>query len=302
MEKVGLVTITYNSEKVLQGFLNSVFIQTHDLFVLYVIDNNSEDKTLEMLAAYDDHRIKMIRNTQNIGVAAANNQGIKLALNDGCDQVLILNNDIEFSKELIQKMLQVQKDQKCSLVAPKIMYYDNPQYIWYAGSKFDKKKGYLPLHRGLKEKDNGQYDGVEKSEYAPTCCLLVQKDVFEDVGFMDERYFVYFDDTDFLYRVFIQGKHTLSYFSDSNVYHKIGSLSKSLQTHRGKEYRGDFFLQQNTRNHVFFLKKIGTVYAWLFIYFLFFKNNIRFIINPNIKKDFKTWILINKSYFQGLMM
>ena len=72
-----------------------------------------------------------------------------------------------------------------------MMFYDNKNLIWYAGSWFIKSKGFLPLHRGMGEIDKGQYDKIKKIEYAPTCCLLAKKEIFEDIGFMDENYFVY---------------------------------------------------------------------------------------------------------------
>ena len=184
-------------------------------------------------------------------------KGIELALKDNCTQVLIINNDVEFEKQLFEKMLQIQKDKNCSLVVPKMMYFDTPDYIWYAGSSFIKKKGFLPFHKGIKQKDISQFDGVYQVEYAPTCCLLVKKEVFQDVGMMDEKYFVYFDDTDFSYRVLIDGRHKLFYFSDTKFYHKVGSLTKSVEKEKKREYRGDFFIKQNTRNHIYFLKKIG---------------------------------------------
>ena len=119
---------------------------------------------------------------------------------------------------------------------------------------------------------------------------------------MDEKYFVYFDDTDFSYRVLKDGRHKLFFFSDTKFYHKVGSLTKSVEKEKKREYRGDFFIKQNTKNHIYFLKKIGSIYAYFFILFLFFKNNLRFIINPNFRKNFHTWKLINKSYFEGLIM
>ena len=302
MEKIGLVTITYNSADVIRDFLESTFSQTFQNFIIYIIDNNSQDNTLEILKENTDSRIELVKNKENVGVAKANNQGIELALKDNCTQVLIINNDVEFEKQLFEKMLQVQKDKNCSLVVPKMMYFDNPDDIWYAGSKFIKKKGFLPIHKGIRQKDSTQFDGVYPVEYAPTCCLLVKKEVFQDVGMMDEKYFVYFDDTDFSYRVLKNGKHKLFYFSDTKFYHKVGSLTKSVEKEKKREYRGDFFIKQNTRNHIYFLKKIGGVYAYLFILFLFFKNNIRFIVNPNFRKNFHTWKLINKSYFEGLRM
>jgi GT2 family glycosyltransferase len=302
MDKIGLVTITYNSADVLKGFLDSTFKQTFQNFVIYIIDNNSQDNTISILEKYQDERIVLIKNLENVGVAKANNQGIKLALNQDCSQVLIINNDIEFEDQLFDKMLNIQHENNCSLVAPKMMYFDNPDHIWYAGSDFIKSKGLLPIHKGMRQKDGGEFDGIFQVEYAPTCCLLVKKQVFADVGFMDEKYFVYFDDTDFLYRVLIDDRHRLFYFSDVNFYHKVGSLTKSVDKDKKKEYRSDFFIKQNTRNHVYFLKKIGGFYSYLFILFLFFKNNIRVFTNSKFRLNFYTFKLINKSYFEGLKM
>lgn len=302
MEKIGFVTVTYNSASVLKDFLDSSINQTFTNFIIYIIDNNSKDNTLDIINQYRDSRIRVVKNDNNVGVAKANNQGIKLALKERCSQVLIINNDVNFEKTLLEKMLNIQDEYNCSLVSPKIMYFDNPDYIWYAGSIFIKSKGFLPIHKGNKQKDIGQFEGVYQVEYAPTCCILIKKEVFEDIGLMDEKYFVYFDDTDFLYRVLQDRRHKLFYFSDIKFFHKLGTLTKSFFKKDNREYRSDFFIKQNIRNHVYFLKKIGTIYAYFFICFLFFKYNLRFIINRDIKKNFKTWALVNKSYFQGIVM
>jgi GT2 family glycosyltransferase len=302
LDKIGLVTITYNSADVLQSFLDCVWQQTHNNLVLYVIDNASQDSTCSILEKENDSRLQIINNSTNFGVAKANNQGIESAIADACDQVLIINNDVEFETTLIEKLLQIQAEKSCSLVTPKMMYFDNPYHIWYAGSWFIKKKGYLPLHRGMKQLDEGQYDEIVEVEYAPTCCLLAKKKVFQDIGLMDEKYFVYFDDTDFSYRVWKDRRHKIFYYPDIKFYHKVGSLTKSFNKEEGKIFRGDFFIQQNTKNHIYFLKKIGGLFAYAFIAWLFFKNNIKFIVNPQIRKNFKTWLLINKSYFEGVRM
>ena len=139
-------------------------------------------------------------------------------------------------------------------------------------------------------------------EYASTCCLLIKKEVFDDVGIMDEKFFVYFDDTDFSYRVWKDRRHKMFYYPDVKFYHKVGSLTNSFNKKGDKIFRGDFFIQQNTKNHIYFLKKIGGFFAYAFIVWLFFKNNTRFIVNPQIRKNFKTWLLINKSYFEGVRM
>lgn len=299
MEKIGVVTVTYNSDKVLQPFLSDLFAQSFHNFNLYVIDNASEDKTLKILDDLNDNRVNQIRNHSNIGVAAANNIGIKKALEDKCSHILILNNDIEFPNSLFKDMLVSIKKENCSMMTPKIMYHSNKDIIWYAGGGFKKSNGYLPYHTGFNENiKNNNYQSLYV-DYASTCCLLIKKDVFETIGYMDEKYFVYFDDTDFLFRVKKEGVHKIYYDSQITLFHKVGSLTKSLTKEFERSYRTHFFLKQNIRNHIYFLRKIGSVYSYLFCFFLFFKNNLRFLFSSRIKKDFSTFLIINKSYFQG---
>ena len=140
MGKIGLVTITYNSRKVISAFLNCVLKQTYDNFNLYIIDNCSSDNTLQVLEKENISRLKLIINTENFGVAKANNQGIIQAFKDGCSKVLIINNDVEFEKDLIKKLIEFQNQKKCSLVVPKMMYYSDPKYIWYGGGWFKRKE------------------------------------------------------------------------------------------------------------------------------------------------------------------
>jgi len=300
MEKVGVVTVTYNSEDVFHAFLRDVASQKHTNFILYIIDNASNDSTLEILSRFKDIRIKLIKNSNNKGVAVANNQGIREAIKDNCSQILLLNNDIEFPESLFNDLLLEQKQRQCSMVVPKIMYFDKKDVIWYAGGNFNKNRGYLPFHKGFNEVDSGQFDQPIQVDYASTCCLLLKQEVFDDIGYMDEKFFVYFDDTDFLFRVLQNGKHKLWFCPQVAIFHKVGSLSRSFVKNQKKRlFRGDFFLKQNIKNHIYFLRKVGGVYSYLFCVYLLFRNNMRFLFSPRIKKNLSTWYLINSSYFQG---
>jgi len=303
MEKIGLVTVTYNSGNVLQPFLDDLLVQSFQNFILYVIDNASQDTTLNILDNLNDNRVNQTRNQSNLGVAAANNIGISKALADECSHILILNNDIEFPSSLLEDMLSSIKINNCSLLAPKIMHHSDKNIIWYAGGGFKKSNGYLPFHIGFNKNNKNNKYHSNYVDYASTCCLLIRKEVFDNIGLMDEKYFVYFDDTDFLFRVKKSGNHKLYYDSKISLFHKVGSLTKSLIQNNNKDlYRSNFFLKQNIRNHVYFLRKNGGLYCYLFCLFLFLKNNLRFFISPRIKKDMSTFILINKSYFQGWLL
>ena len=177
---IGVVTVTYNSERVLGDFFTSLSRQAHSKFCLYAVDNASMDRTREVLSQQVGLQVRILANPENRGVAEANNQGIREALKDGCQYTLLLNNDVEFPEDLLSNLLSGLESQACDIVAPKIYYYDRPNRIWAAGGRFQLWFG-RALHIGEGAFDNGQFDKVQKVTYAPTCCVLIRSSVFERV-------------------------------------------------------------------------------------------------------------------------
>lgn len=300
MDKIGVVTVTFNSEDVIDEFLMSVLSQTHREFALYVIDNASNDETLNKIQHYPDPRIVVIKNETNLGIAKGNNQGVQLALEDGCNYVMLLNNDTVFEEDMFSKLVKIIIEKDCSITTPKMMYYSQPDTIWYAGGFFYKRNGYIAHHRGLDEKDLGQYDFISKVDYAPTCCTLIKKEVFEDIGLMDEKYFVYSDDTDFFYRIWMDGRHTMLYVPHIKLYHKVGGLTKSKRGERNSKYQ-DFYLKYTTMNNIYYLKKQQSLFSRLFIFYYYLKMPLSFLITGRYKRNFKTFWLLQKAFFKGLL-
>jgi GT2 family glycosyltransferase len=301
-KKIGIVTITYNSSHVIIPFMECILHQTHKNFTLYIIDNCSSDNTLELLRQYDDPRIQIIANNNNVGVAAGNNQGIRRSLKEYCDEVLILNNDIECEYTLLEKLSHQMAELNCSMVAPKMMYHPETNLIWWAGTKFNPLRGCMTNHIGIQEEDTGQYDTIERMDYAPTCCVLIKKEVFEDIGLMDEKYFVYYDDTDFFYRAYVQKKHTLYYYPFIRFYHKVGGLSNMKKGDAKKFTFNNFYLHLFTRNHVYYLRKQKHLIAWLNIFYYFFYMNARFFLSGKYVRNLSTFLLLQRSYWEGLLL
>ena len=292
--KIGLVTVTFNSELVLFDFLQSVNKQDYTDYRLYVVDNDSSDKTSDILDK--DPSLKVIYNKTNVGVAKANNQGIKLALDDGCDLILLVNNDTIFESKLLTKLIHAYQKGSASIVVPKMKYHDSKK-IWFAGGFFNPKKAFLNYHIGQGDEDNNQF-ADRLIDYAPICCSLVHKKVFEEIGFFDEKYFVYFDDADFFYRLKKDGRFKTLYINDVEFYHKIGSLSKSRTSKNSNKY-SPFFIKQMTRNHVYFLRKQKSIFFDFLLVYLLAYFLLRFFISSNFSKDLKTFKLIISSYFSG---
>lgn len=245
--KIGLVTVLYNGIEVLQGFFESLAKQTYENYILYVIDNSPNEIALneaKRLAEYYNVPSEFIYNNANLGVAKGNNQGIELSLNAGCEYVLLLNNDIEFNENTIFDMVEYAINKNENIIVPKIYYYGTNK-IWMAGGEILKYRGYTK-HYGELEEDLGQFDNIKYIEYAPTCFMLIHKTVFNNVGKMDEKYFVYYDDTDFIFRCNAR-KYRVLYLPTVKLMHKV-SISTG-----GSE--SDFGLYYTNRNRIYFIKK-----------------------------------------------
>ena len=299
MIKLGIVTILYNSENVIDDFLKSLNKQLFHDFELFIIDNNSQDNSILKIKNSNlnfNYTLKINKN--NIGVAAGNNQGIKLALEKKCQNILIMNNDITFSSDLLMSILNEHKKDNNILITPKINYYDNKNIIWYGGGFFMKKRGYKQYHRGIGDQSNNSCLTKDFVDYAPTCCLFIPGKVFEDLGIMDEKYFVYYDDVDFCYRVFKSDKYKLLFCPNIIMYHKVGSLTKS----RIKNKLSCFFIKQIVKNHVYFLRKQENKLKYFFIILYFFEINYKFFFYQEYKKTLNVFLLIQRSYFSGLRL
>ena len=298
MIKVAIITITYNSSNVIIPFIKCLSESSFKDFKLFIIDNNSVDETVEIICKIKKIDVQVIENKKNIGVAAANNMGIKLALDQGYQKVLLSNNDIVFDKNIIGDLVNFSKNQSSSISSLKIMYEHDKDKIWYCGGFFNFNKGLVPEHLGIGQPDVGQYNHLKYSDYAPTCFVLFDSKVFSEIGFMDEAYFVYFDDTDFFYRVKKNGNFKLLVNQKIKIFHKVGSLTSTSDA-KGK--KSNFFISQNIQNHFYFLKKNERLYFYLFIPFLFIRYNLRSIVSNQYKFSFNTLLLVNKSIIKGIL-
>lgn len=245
--RVGIVTVLYGSEDVVADFFASLALQQDTPFKLYVIDNSPQPATLDhcrALATRYGIDAEFVFNNANLGVAAGNNQGIAMARRDGCRYVLLANNDTEFAAGTLSALLRPLLAGE-SVATPKILYHGPERLVWYAGGRIDAWTMRTP-HIGMHRVDAGQFDAPCHTPYAPTCFLLLDVAVFERIGVMDERYFVYYDDTDFVWRVTHAGWR-IRYVPDAMVQHKVS-------TSTGGE-RSPFTLYYTNRNRIYFIRK-----------------------------------------------
>lgn len=245
--ELGIVTVLYQGEDVVEGFFASLSRQGDVAFKLYVVDNSPTPATLDrcrILATQFGIDTEFVFNGANLGVAKGNNQGVEMALRDRCRYVLLANNDVEFEAGTLSSLLRpLRQGERVS--TPKILYHGPQQLIWYAGGRIDTWTMRTP-HIGMRRPDRGQYDQAGYTGYAPTCFLMLDAEVFARVGLMDERYFVYYDDTDFMWRLSRHGVR-VRYCPDAMVSHKV-----STSTGGGTS---PFTVYYSNRNRLFFIRK-----------------------------------------------
>lgn len=245
MNKLGIVTVTYNSSLVIEEFLDSLLKQSWRSWQLYIVDSASQDETLKKISQYTDNRFTLLAQSQNVGFACGNNIGTIMAIKDGCDELLLINNDTIFTADFLSKLLKSRNQYPNTVLTPKV-YYPDIRTIWCAGGGFNPERAYAAYHRGENEIDNGQYDNDYYCVFVPMCCVMIPVPIWEKVGQLDEKYFIYSEDADWFYRA-----HKLDikliYCFRSLIIHKVSSLTGGAKSKIGAWY--------GSRNRVYFLRK-----------------------------------------------
>lgn len=260
--KIGIVLVNYNNNKLTLDCLESlshVVAGDYDVEII-IIDNNSKP-VIEIDRDYENIKTKLIRNKENFGFAKGSNIGIKEALKSGSEYVLILNNDTTHDKNFLINLTKRMKDKSVGIVSPKIYFSKGREFhkdrykesdlgkvIWYTGGILDMKN-VLASHRGVDEVDRGQFEEPIETDFATGCAMLVGKEVFEKIGFFDEKYFLYLEDLDFSQRAKIAG-FKIFFEPSSLIWHynaaSTGGSGSNTQ---------DYFI---TRNRMLFAMKYAS--------------------------------------------
>lgn len=216
--KVAIILVNYNGEKYNEACISSILKSTYNNYEVIVIDNASTDNSVEGLRRFGNN-IRLIVSDENLGFSGANNLGIKYALNNKFDYVMLLNNDTIIEKEMIEFMIDA-SDSKY-VISPKIYYFDNKNVIWSAGGGMNWIKG-LPIQYGINELDNYENNKKKKIEFATGCCVLIPITCIEKIGLMSEEYFLYYEDTDYCVRL-IRSGYEIHFEPKAVMYHKVSA-------------------------------------------------------------------------------
>ncbi|MEM4383793.1 MAG: glycosyltransferase family 2 protein [Candidatus Caldarchaeum sp.] len=235
-----VITVTYNSEQTIQRFLNSLLEQTYDNFEIIVVDNNSRDATLRILAEFVNkqqrRRIKIIRNNKNIGYGSAVNLAVKSLREESMvTHLLICNPDGFFDKMALAHLAKwIKESDDVGIIQCKVLYASESRTINTVGNISDRF-GFVKL-RGEGEIDQGQFDSASSNFfYASGAAFVIDRFLFEQVDGFDDIYFLYADDFDLSWRVRLRGKQ-IRLAADSVFYHEGSFSFRKAKFHPTKYY------------------------------------------------------------------
>jgi len=254
LPKVAIIILNWNGLDDTLPCLESLHGMDYPNSEIIVVDNGSVDESVPVIRQRFP-AMTLLENGQNLGYAGGNNVGLRYALAHGMDYALLLNNDTEVAPDFLYHMTgAAEADLTVGIAGPTIYYHQRSDQIWSAGGAIDWRRGKTWLV-GLDEPDTGQF-GVASREvdFVTGCALLVKRAVMEQVGLLDERFFLYYEEAEWCVRV-RQAGFKIVHVPQAKVWHRIpldGRESSPLV---------HYYM---TRNRLLFLKATGAgLRAWL---------------------------------------
>ncbi len=231
--KLSIIIVSWNVEKLLRKCLNSILKFQGDLDIeVIVVDNVSSDNSAEMVKE-EFPKFKLIANKKNLGFAKANNQGI---LASSGDLILALNPDTEIIDGTLQKMVNfMQKNENIGIAGckhlnpdltfqPSVRRFPNLFIILILLTKIAK---ILPkisfLYKYLARDLN--YKITQPVEQVAGSFFLIRKQLIDQIGIFDEKFFIWFEEVDMCKRA-INAGWQVWYVSDASIIHHGGQSFK----------------------------------------------------------------------------
>ena len=225
--------VLYRNDIIMLREAITSFLNTELNVKLYLVDNSPTD---ELKVLVTDSRIEYIHNPSNPGFGASHNVAIKKALELGSDYHLVLNPDIYFEKGTLELLCEFMNENlEVGHVMPKVTYPNGEfQYLCKTNPTFFDlfARGFMPsfLKKVFQKRmERYEYKNQDYNEvlynipYLSGCFMFLRTSVLKEVGYFDDRIFMYLEDAD-LTRRFLEVSKT-AYYPDAHVYHHFAKLT-----------------------------------------------------------------------------
>lgn len=275
------VVVNWNLKEELRDCLDSLLMSNYPNHKIVVVDNGSTDNSVSFIVnKYQDIQLMALK--ENQGYAAGLNEGIRWSLQQGCDYIFALNNDVILEKETISRVVRILNEHPdIAIVTPKVKIFGKDKLFGLG----DRRYWWLPLPMGYGygKPDHPKYQGLMDFDYVPGCAMMIRSSVFKKVGCFDTSYFMYYEDADFCRRTRESG-YRIVCCCDTVIYHKVGKSSN-----KNRQY----LIQIRARNRVLFFRKyrhgLHPCFTYILLWILAFWSTIRFLVKGNYGAMYNYW-------------
>ena len=268
---ISIVTINYNNISVTLDLLLSIRECTYKNLDVIVVDNGSDLDPVEMIKKTFPEVIA-IRSAKNLGFSGGNNLGIKYAKGEF---IFFVNNDTLFAENVMVELIKpFYEDDKIGIISPKVIYYETPNIIQYAGAtQINSLTGRNKII-GQGENDNNDLFKSGFTYFAHGAAMIIRRSLVERIGVFPEIFFLYYEELDYSYRTRKAG-FKIYFNSAAVIYHRV---SYSV----GED--SPLKIYYMTRNRIMFMQRNfkGNRFVIFILFFILFtipKNSFNYIIS-----------------------
>jgi hypothetical protein len=266
--KCSVIVLNYNSKLYLKNCLDSLSKQNYPNLEIIVVDNASTDDSIKIVRNYP--KIKLIKNKLNLGFAGGDNVGIRKSKGK---YVVIVDTDTLADENWISELIKVaEMDEKIGVVGGKVYHLlsggKKSNIIQYAGGKLHKFLNFylFTTKIGYGKKDMGQYEKIKETDFAHGCAFLIKRSVIDKIGLMDEKYFMYGEETDWHYRAREMG-YKVFYSPGAKIWHfgspGVGKVS----------YKKTYYIQRSN------IRLVIKLFEWYWVaWYIFFSEPVHIFL------------------------
>jgi GT2 family glycosyltransferase len=246
--RVAVIVLHWNREHDTRACLQSLLACTYQNLEILLVDNGSRNTSGEKLSR-EFPTVIFLRHESNLGFSGGNNSALHYALQRGARYVILLNNDTVVDPHFISPLVDLaESTPTIAAIGCKIYFHHQPDTLWYAGGIFRTETG-VAKHRGMHEPDSGKYDRIEETDFVTGCMMFLRREALEEVGFLEESFFAYFEDADWCLRARRAG-WKIVFNPRSKIWHKV-SASTTIDS--------PFYLYLTMRNKIFMIRRHSSV-------------------------------------------